>query len=180
MCIAAIGSTCASQHNEHTHQLAHTQKHQKRKHGEITKLVTSRQGITCEISRRRGVCSLTRHTLATMSEGASAESTAASQASTGGSSSADPLAAGEAIDEMLAANYPPKLHKKRKYPEPNFAIERFRAVGRKGSYPTRFKLKAVAFTRVLCVDGQPVGNAGAAKVLGVDRKRIIVWLRDEE
>ena len=43
------------------------------------------------------------------------ESTAASQASTAGSSSADPLAAGETIDEKLAANDPPKLHEKRKY-----------------------------------------------------------------
>ena len=97
-----------------------------------------------------------------------------SQASTGGSSSADPLAVGEAIDEMLAANDPPKLHKKRKYPEPDFAIERSGAVGGEKSYPIQFKLKAAAFTRVLFVDGQPVGNAGTAKVLGVDRKRIIM------
>ena len=115
-----------------------------------------------------------------MSEGASAESTAASQASTGGSSSADPLAAGETIDEMLAANDTPKIHKKRKYPEPDFAIERSGAVGGKGSYPIRFKLKAAAFTRVLCADSRLVGDDGAAKVLGVDRKRIIMWLRDEE
>ena len=81
---------------------------------------------------------------------------------------------------MLAANDPPKFHKKRKYPEPDFAIERFGAVRGKGSYPIRFKLKAAAFTRVLCTDGQPVGNAGAAKVLRVDRKRITMWLRDEE
>ena len=44
--------------------------------------------------------------MATMSEGASVESTAASQACTDRSSFADPLAAGEAIDEMLAANDP--------------------------------------------------------------------------
>ena len=112
-----------------------------------------------------------------MSEGASAESTAASQASTGGSSSTDPLAAGETIDEMLAAYDPPKLHNKRKYPEPDFAIERSGAVGGKGSYPIRFKLKVAAFTRVLCAKGQPVRNTGAAKVLGLDRNRIIMWLR---
>ena len=115
-----------------------------------------------------------------MSEGASAESTATSQASTGGSSSADPLAAGEAIDEMLAANDPPKLHKKLKYPEPDFVIERSGAVRGKGSYPIRSTLKAAAFTRVVCVDGQPVGNVGVEKVLGVGRKRIIMWLCDEE
>ena len=70
------------------------------------------------------------------------------------------------MDEMLAANDPPKLHKKSKYPEPDFAIERSGAVGGKGSYPIRFKLKAVAFTRVFCADDQPVGNAGAAKFSG--------------
>ena len=109
------------------------------------------------------------------------ESTAASHDSTGDSSSADPLAAGEAIvDEMLVANDPPKLHKKRKHPEPDFAIERSGAIGGKMRFPIRFELKAAAFTRVLCADGQPVGNAGAAKVLGVDLKLIIMWLHDEE
>ena len=77
VCIATTRPTCASQHNEHTHQLAHTPTHQKEKRGEITKLVIPRRETTCEIPRRRGVCSHTRHTLATMSEGASAESTAA-------------------------------------------------------------------------------------------------------
>ena len=37
-----------------------------------------------------------------------------------------------------------------------------------------------AFTQILCADGHTVGNAGAAKVLRVDRKRIIMWFRDEE
>ena len=36
VCIAATGSTCASQQNEHTHQLAHTPTHQKQNRGEIT------------------------------------------------------------------------------------------------------------------------------------------------
>ena len=131
----------------------------------------------------------TRNTLATMSEDASAGSTAASQASqasAGGSSSsdqgaaaADPKATGEAIDEMLAANDPP-TQKKRKYPEPDFPIERSGAVGGKGSYTVRFKLKAVAFTRVVCSDGGRVGNNGAAKVLKVDRRRIIEWVEKEE
>ena len=114
-----------------------------------------------------------------MSEGGSAESTAASQASTEGFSSADSLAAGEAIDEMLAAN-DSKLHKKNKYPEPDFSIERSGTVAGIGIYPIRFKLKAATFIRVLCVDGQPVGNAGVAKVLGVDRNRIIMRFRDEK
>ena len=30
------------------------------------------------------------------------------------------------------------------------------------------------------MDGQPVGSAGAAKVLEVNRRRIIMWLRDKE
>ena len=115
-----------------------------------------------------------------MSEGASEESTAASQASTGGFSSAGPLAAGEAVGEMLAANDPPKLHKKRKNPESGFAIERSGAVGGKGNNPTRFKLKTVVFTRALCADGLLMGNDEEAKGLGMDRKRIIMWLRGEE
>ena len=118
VCIAATGSTYALQHNEKSRRLAHTPTHQKQERGEITQLVIPRRGITCEIPRRRGVCSHTRYVLATVSEDASAESTTASQASTGGSSSADPLAAGEVIDEILAANDSPKLHKKCKYPEP--------------------------------------------------------------
>ena len=44
----------------------------------------------------------------------------------------DPKATGEAIDEMLAANDPP-TQKKRKYPEPDFPIERSGAVGGKWS-----------------------------------------------
>ncbi|CAB1107081.1 unnamed protein product [Ectocarpus sp. CCAP 1310/34] len=43
----------------------------------------------------------------------------------------------------------------------------------------RFKLTAAEFTRVLCEDGQPVGNSGAAKVLGVDRRRVITWIGEE-
>ncbi|CAB1102966.1 unnamed protein product [Ectocarpus sp. CCAP 1310/34] len=120
-----------------------------------------------------------------MSEVSRTGGAAISGASGGGPSSADavpaladPLAAGEAIDEMLAANDPtPSHHKKRKYPESDFAKER--TGGKKGSYPMRFKLKAVAFTRVLCEDGQPVGNSGAAKVLAVDRRRIITWVGEE-
>ncbi|CAB1096246.1 unnamed protein product [Ectocarpus sp. CCAP 1310/34] len=79
---------------------------------------------------------------------------------------------------MLAANDPtPSHHKKRKHPEPDFANER--TGGKKGSYSMRFKLKAATFTRVLCEDGQPVGNSGAANVLGVDRRRIITWVGEE-
>ena len=126
-----------------------------------------------------------------MSEEASARSTAASQASqasTGGSSSADkgpaaadPTASGEAIDEMLAANDPPrKKQRQRVYPEPDFPIERLRTSRRERSYPIRFKLNAAALTRVLCEDGQPVGNSGASKVLKVDRARIVEWVRKEE
>ncbi|CAB1098050.1 unnamed protein product [Ectocarpus sp. CCAP 1310/34] len=79
---------------------------------------------------------------------------------------------------MLAANdLTPSHHKKRIYPEPDFVNER--TGGKKGSYPMRFKLKAAAFTRVLCEDGQPLGNSGAAKLLGVDRRRIITWVGEE-
>ena len=93
--------------------------------GETKKRGGTRRGKNTEIPRRE-VCS--HITLATMSEEASARSTAASQASqasqasAGGSSSADkgpaaadPTASGEAIDEMLAANDPPRK-KQRKRP----------------------------------------------------------------
>ena len=80
----------------------------------------------------------------------------------------------------LRQTTPPSSIKKRKYPEHDFAIERSGAVEGKRSYPIRFKLKAAAFTRALCADGQSAENAGALTVLGVDRKRIIVWLHDEE
>eukprot|EP00904_Undaria_pinnatifida_P007305 jgi/Undpi1/3704/HiC_scaffold_16.g07074.m1 len=121
-----------------------------------------------------------------MSEGARSE-TAFSQASESAAAAAapaaaaDPLAAGEAIDEMLAANDGHRQAcKKRKYPEPGFAVERSGSAGGRGSYTNGFKLKAAAFTRVLCADGNPVGNGGAAKVLGVAKKRVIEWVRQEE
>ena len=41
-------------------------------------------------------------------------------------------------------------------------------------------MKAAGFTRVLCEDGKPVGNHGAAKVLGVNKRRIIEWVQEEE
>ncbi|CAB1097747.1 unnamed protein product [Ectocarpus sp. CCAP 1310/34] len=117
----------------------------------------------------------------TMPEGASAgpadasQASQVSQASAGGSSSADqgaaaadPKATGEAIDEMLAANDPVKnSNGKRAYPEPNFPIERSGAVGGKGSYPIRFKLNAAP-------------THGRSARATVPRKRIIEWLKQEE
>ncbi|CAB1097748.1 unnamed protein product [Ectocarpus sp. CCAP 1310/34] len=116
-----------------------------------------------------------------MSEGASAgpadasHAAQVSQASAGGSSSADqgaaaaePKATGEAIDEMLAANDPVKnSNGKRAYPEPNFPIERSGAVGGKGSDPIRFKLNAAP-------------THGRSARATVPRKRIIEWLKQEE
>ena len=58
------------------------------------------------------------------------------------------MAAGKAIDELLAANDDHESSKKRKYPEPGFAIERSGPAGGRGSYTIAFKLKAAAFTRV--------------------------------
>ena len=132
------GSTTNST-TTHTHQRQAAK--QKKRGG-------TRRGIITEIPRRE-VCPHTPITLATMSEEASARSTAASQASqasqasAGGSSSADkgpaaadPTASGEAIDEMLAANDPPrKKQRQREYSESDFPIERCGPVGGKGSYP---------------------------------------------
>ena len=82
-----------------------------------------------------------------MSEGAGAEATSsetsgsvaaaataaatAATAAPAAASVADPSAAGEAIDELLAANDDHKSSKKRKYPEPDFAVERSGPAGRK-------------------------------------------------
>ncbi|CAB1103827.1 unnamed protein product [Ectocarpus sp. CCAP 1310/34] len=106
--------------------------------------------------------------------GVAAEAPAGAPAAASSASAADPLVAGEAIDKLLAAN-----NKKRKYPEPGFAVDRSGAVGGRGSYSNAFKVKAAEFTRALCEDGKPVGNTGAAKVLGVSKKRIIAWVKEE-
>lgn len=47
-------------------------------------------------------------------------------------------------------------------------------------HPLRFKVKAVAFMKMICADGKPAGNNGAAVVLGVVRKRMITWVSYEE
>ena len=47
---------------------------------------------------------------------------------------ADPLAAGEDIDKLLAANDDHESTKKRKYHEPGFAVERSGPAGGRGSY----------------------------------------------
>ena len=87
-----------------------------------------------------------------------------------GSTPADPLGAGEAIDEMLPVNYArPEYHAKRKYPDPGFEVEMFGRVGGRGSYTLRFKLRTVEFTRAVCEDGNSVGKTGAGRVLAVDR-----------
>ena len=120
-----------------------------------------------------------------MSEGAGAEATSsqtsgsAAAAAPAPSSAADPLAAGEAIDELLAANDGHERSNKRKYPEPGFVVDRSGPVGGRGSYTNAFKLKAAEFTRVRCADGNPVGNHGASKVLGVAKKRIVMWVKEE-
>ena len=92
-----------------------------------------------------------------MSEGAGAEATSsetsgsvaaatAATAAPAAGSAADPLAAGETIDELLAANNDHESSKKRKYPEPGFAVERSGPAGGRGCYTMAFKLKAAAFT----------------------------------
>ena len=82
-----------------------------------------------------------------MSEGAGAEAETSGSVAAAVASAANPLAAGEAIDELLAANDDHESSKKRKYPEPGFAVERSRPAGGRGSYTITFKLKAAAFTR---------------------------------
>ena len=102
-----------------------------------------------------------------MSEGAGAEATssetsgsvaAAATAAPAAASAADPLAVGEAIDELLAANDDHESSKKRKYPESGSAVERSGPVGLRGSYTIAFKRKAAAFMMVGCAHGKSVGN----------------------
>lgn len=83
------------------------------------------------------------------------------------------------VDEIeVASTDRPKRSRKRDYPEAGFTMERLGSTKR-GSYPTSAKLKAVEFSRKPCSDGRPVGHIGAAKVLGVDKRRIIEWTKDE-
>ena len=58
---------------------------------------------------------------------AAATAAAAAAAAPAAASAADPLAVGEAIDELLAANDDHESSKKRKYPEPGFRSRKVRA-----------------------------------------------------
>ena len=129
----------------------------------------------CAMSEGSGAEATSSETSGSVSAAATAAATAAPAAA----SAADPLAAGEAINELLAANDDHESSNKRKYPEPGFAVERSGPAGGRGSYTIAFKLKAAAFTRVRCADGNSVGNHGAARVLGVAKKRIIEWVKAE-
>ena len=85
-----------------------------------------------------------------MSEGAGAEATSSETSGSvaaAAASAADPLAAGEAIDELLAANDDHESSKKRKHPESGFTVERSGPTGWRGSNTIAFQLKAAAFTR---------------------------------
>lgn len=63
----------------------------------------------------------------------------------------------------------------REYPKPLFELRR--VVGPKGrsSYENRQKLQVLEFSRLICSDGRPVGNRGAATVFGVDPKLLRNW-----
>ena len=87
------------------------------------------------------------------------------------------MAAGEAIDELLAANDDHESSQKRKYPEPGFAVERSWTAGWRESSTIAFKLKVAAFTRVRCADGSSDETDGAARVLGAAKMRIIAWVK---
>lgn len=79
---------------------------------------------------------------------------------------------------MVLTNDEPKRGRRRDYPKAGFTMERLGGKKR-GSYPLSAKLNTVEFSRQLCSDGRPVGRTGAAKVLGVDKKRITEWIKDE-
>ena len=67
---------------------------------------------------------------------AAAAATAAATATPAAASVVDPSAAGEAIDELLAANDGHESSKKRKYPGPGFAVKRSGPAG-EGATPSR-------------------------------------------
>ena len=130
--------------------------------------------IRCAMSEDAGTEATSSETSGSVAAAATAVATAAPAAA----SAADPLAAGEAIHELLAANDDHESSKKRKYLEPGFTVERAGPAGGRGSYTIGFKLKAAAFTRVRCADGNSVGNHRAARVLGV-AKKCIEWVNAE-
>ena len=85
-----------------------------------------------------------------MSEGAGAEATSSetsgsvaaaatadATAAPAAASAAYPLAAGEAIDELVAANDDHESSKKRQYPEPGFAVESPGQQEGEGATPSR-------------------------------------------
>lgn len=63
----------------------------------------------------------------------------------------------------------------RGYPEPLFELRR--VIGPKGraTYENRQKLLVLDFSRLICGDGRPVGNRGAATVFGIDPKLLRNW-----
>lgn len=67
----------------------------------------------------------------------------------------------------------------REYPKPLFDLRR--TVGPKGraSYDNRQKLQVLEFSRLICVDGKPVGKRGAATVFGVEPKLLRNWTAQE-
>jgi hypothetical protein len=73
-----------------------------------------------------------------------------------------------------------KQQKERNYPAPGFTLgARSNNEGELDGYTVAEKLKAVAYARVLCADGQPVGKKGAATALRVNLANIKQWCGDE-
>ena len=95
---------------------------------------------------------------------------------------ADLRAAGEAINEMEGPMNDEPKNKSRKcvYSVPAFMTKKATGHEMKASYPIVSKLKAVEFSKMFCPDGMTVGNTGAAEVLGVDNKHIIIELSKQK
>lgn len=121
----------------------------------------------------------------------SSSSNAAADSVPCAAASAEAAAAPEALSEMEAQSREdsqevlektPQISsgksRKRKYPPVDFSIDRV-AGSTRSSYHAAKKILAVEYSRRICEDGKPVGNAGTAKMLNVDKKRIIEWVQKE-
>ena len=117
-----------------------------------------------------------------MSEGAGAEATSsetsgsvAAAAAATAAPAADPLAAGEAFDELLAANDDHESSKKRKYPEPGFAVERSGPAGRNETRWLKTLFSRIPLTPFLLAGRQNGIGVWYTKLAVVVGGRMRVW-----
>ena len=68
----------------------------------------------------------------------------------------------------------------REYPQPLFTLRRIKGESsRRSSYEIPQKLKVLEYSRLVCADGNVVGNRGAAAVFGLTPKILRNWAKQE-